>query len=90
MATVEELTQAAAEHDYAFSFLQGIPLGDAERLECVLDAVTYLDGKPFLYLKTSCECFHDSCDLAQTGDLAVGNVRDVCFPDERQHVMFAH
>ena len=33
VATVEELTQAAAEHDYAFSFLQGIPLGDAERLE---------------------------------------------------------
>lgn len=26
VATVEELTQAAAEHDYAFSFLQGIPL----------------------------------------------------------------
>lgn len=33
VATVEELTQAAAEHDYAFSFLQGIPLADAERLE---------------------------------------------------------
>lgn len=64
--------------------------GDAERLECVLDAVAYLDGKPFLYLKTSSECFHDSGDLAQAGDLAVGNVSDVCFPDERQHVMFAH
>lgn len=64
--------------------------GDAERLECVLDAVTYLDGKPFLYLKTPCECFHDSGYFAQTGDFSVRDVRDVRFPDEREHVVFAH
>ena len=46
MATVEELTQAAAEHDYAFSFLQGIPLGDAERLEGFLYPDTYQFNTP--------------------------------------------
>ena len=46
VATVEELTQAAAEHDYAFSFLQGIPLGDAERLEGFLYPDTYQFNTP--------------------------------------------
>ena len=46
VATVEELTQAAAGHDYAFSFLQGIPLGDAERLEGFLYPDTYQFNTP--------------------------------------------
>ena len=33
VATVEDLNETAATHDYAFSFLQDIPLGDPERLE---------------------------------------------------------
>ena len=41
VATVEELEQVAAEHDYAFSFLQDIPLGDANRLEGYLFPDTY-------------------------------------------------
>ena len=41
VSTVEELTQVAAEHDYAFSFLQDIPLGDANRLEGFLYPDTY-------------------------------------------------
>ncbi len=41
VATVEDLTQAAAEHDYAFSFLQDIPLGEATRLEGFLYPDTY-------------------------------------------------
>jgi len=41
VATVEELQQTAAEHDYAFSFLQDIPLGDYKRLEGYLYPDTY-------------------------------------------------
>jgi len=33
VATVEELQEAAADHDYAFSFLKDIPLGDYHRLD---------------------------------------------------------
>lgn len=36
-----ELRKAAAEHDYAFSFLQDIPLGDYHRLEGYLMPATY-------------------------------------------------
>ena len=41
VATVEDLNQTAAEHDYAFSFLQDIPLGEATRLEGFLYPDTY-------------------------------------------------
>ncbi|MCI6990882.1 MAG: endolytic transglycosylase MltG, partial [Clostridiales bacterium] len=33
VSTVEKLNDMAANHDYAFSFLQDIPLGDPNRLE---------------------------------------------------------
>ena len=41
VATVEDLSEAAAQHDYAFSFLQDIPLGEATRLEGFLYPDTY-------------------------------------------------
>ena len=42
VATVEDLTEAAANHDFKFSFLQGVlPLGDAKRLEGYLFPDTY-------------------------------------------------
>ena len=41
VSTVEELQQTAAEHDYAFSFLQELPLGDYKRLEGYLYPDTY-------------------------------------------------
>ncbi len=40
-ASAEELQEAAANHDYAFSFLQDIPLGDYHRLEGYLMPDTY-------------------------------------------------
>ena len=46
VSTVEELTKVAAEHDYAFSFLQDIPLGDANRLEGFLYPDTYEFNTP--------------------------------------------
>ena len=41
VASVEDLNDMAANHDYAFSFLQDIPLGDASRLEGYLFPDTY-------------------------------------------------
>ncbi len=41
VSTVEELENMAATHDYAFSFLQDIPLGDYRRLEGYLFPDTY-------------------------------------------------
>ena len=52
VSTVEELNQVAAEHDYAFSFLQDIPLGDASRLEGYLfpDTYEFYAGQDALYV----------------------------------------
>ncbi len=41
VATVAELTEMAANHDYKFDFLEGIPLGNAHRLEGYLFPDTY-------------------------------------------------
>ena len=41
VATVEDLQKTAAEHDYNFSFLKEIPLGDYKRLEGYLYPDTY-------------------------------------------------
>ena len=41
VSTVEKLRETAASHDYAFSFLQEIPLGDYRRLEGYLMPATY-------------------------------------------------
>ena len=41
VATVEDLNETAATHDYAFSFLQDLPLGDYHRLEGYLYPDTY-------------------------------------------------
>ena len=40
-SSVDELRQAAATHDYAFDFLQDIPMGDYHRLEGYLMPATY-------------------------------------------------
>ena len=41
VATAEDLNEQAANYDYAFDFLQDIPLGDANRLEGFLYPDTY-------------------------------------------------
>lgn len=41
VCSAEKLRDAAANHDYAFSFLQDIPLGDYKRLEGYLMPATY-------------------------------------------------
>ena len=46
VSTVAELNEVAAEHDYNFSFLQDIPLGDPNRLEGFLYPDTYTFNTP--------------------------------------------
>lgn len=46
VSTVEELNKVAAEHDYNFSFLKDIPLGDPSRLEGFLYPDTYKFNTP--------------------------------------------
>ncbi len=48
---VEELQEVAAEHDYAFDFLEDVPLGDYHRLEGYLfpDTYTFYVGHDPLY-----------------------------------------
>lgn len=46
VSTVEELNQVAGEHAYAFSFLDGIPLGEVSRLEGFLYPDTYKFNTP--------------------------------------------
>ena len=46
VSETEDLMEVAAEHDYAFSFLQDIPLGDASRLEGFLYPDTYEFNTP--------------------------------------------
>lgn len=46
VASVRDLEQEAAQHDYAFSFLQDIPLGESGRLEGFLYPDTYQFNTP--------------------------------------------
>ena len=62
---------------------------NAKRLEAVLDAVTDLFREALLDLEPEGIGFHHSGNLAEAGDLAVGNVSHVGFTYERQHVMLA-
>ena len=50
VSTVEDLEEQAANHDYAFSFLQDIPLGDPNRLEGYLYPDTYTFNTPHIAL----------------------------------------
>lgn len=52
VSTVDQLEQTAANHDYAFDFLAGIPLGDYHRLEGYLfpDTYTFYLGEDPLYV----------------------------------------
>lgn len=46
VSTVDELNEVAANHDYNFSFLEDIPLGDPDRLEGFLYPDTYQFNTP--------------------------------------------
>ena len=52
VSTAAQLEETAASHDYAFDFLEGIPLGDYHRLEGYLfpDTYTFYLGEDPLYV----------------------------------------
>ena len=58
-------------------------------MKSLLNAVSDLNGKPFLHLKTAGVSFHHPCDFAQTCDFAIGDISHMTFAYERQHMMFA-
>ena len=60
-----------------------------KRVEGVLNAVTYLHGKPLLDLKAACIGLHHPGNLAQAGNLSVRDVCDMGLPDEWHDMMFA-
>ena len=63
--------------------------GDAQGMQGLLDAVADLDRQALLDLQAPGIGLDDARDLAQAGDLAVGNVGDVRLADEGQQVMLA-
>ena len=54
-----------------------------------LDAVPDLDGQPLLDLQAAGVGLDDAGNLAQAGDLAIGDVGDVGLADEGQEVVLA-
>ena len=61
-----------------------------QRMQGILDTVADLDGKPLLDLKTAGITLHHTGDLAESGDIAVGNIGHMGLSIERQQVMLAH
>src|SRR6185369_3450662 len=58
------------------------------RLDDFLDGFGDLRCKTFLHLEATREDFYESREFAQADYLAVRDVSDVYFAEERQHVMF--
>ena len=62
---------------------------DAERIERLLDALLDLQGHALLHLEAVGEDVHHAGNLAQPRDVAVGDVGDVRFAVEGQHMVLA-
>lgn len=65
VASVDDLNEMAATHDYAFSFLEDLPLGDATRLEGYLYPDTYefyLDQDPLYVINKMLQNFDSKFD----------------------------
>lgn len=63
---------------------------NSNRIETFLYAIPDLGGEPLLYLQPATESFNNPGDLAETGNMAVRNISNMCFAEEREHMMFAH
>ena len=61
----------------------------AERVERFLDAVFYLCRQPLLHLQTAGKHIHHAGYLAQTRNLAVGDVGDMHLAEKRQQMVLA-
>ena len=61
----------------------------SERIECILNTVFDLRGKSFLYLQASRIDIHYTGYLAKPGNPSVGNIGNMYFSKEWQHVVLA-
>ena len=61
----------------------------AEWVERFLDAVLDLPREPLLYLQAAREDVYNASQLAQSGDMPIGNVGDVYLAEEGEHMMLA-
>ncbi len=62
---------------------------DTYRMDAVLDALRNLLCQSLLDLQSARECIDDPGDLAKTNHLRSGQVGNVFFAEERQHVVLA-
>ena len=62
---------------------------DAQRVECLLDALLNLKCHPFLHLQTVGEDIDYSGYLAEACDVAIGDVGYMSFAVEGEHVVLA-
>ena len=63
---------------------------DALWFERLADALLDLLRQPLLHLQPVGEDVDDTCDLAQSGDVAIGDIRHMRLTEEREHVVLAH
>ena len=63
---------------------------NAQRIEAILEAIPYLGSQALLNLQPPAESLHYTCNLAQTSNISVWNIGNMCLPEKREHVMFAH
>src|SRR5271157_4426916 len=61
----------------------------AQRLDRFLNGLGNLHCEPLLHLQAARKYFHQPRNLAQADDLALWDVRDVYFAEERQHMVLA-
>ena len=59
------------------------------RLHIFHQCICNLSGQLFLQLKSSCEYFYRSCQLAQSHYLSIRNIRNMSFSIKREQMMFA-
>jgi len=64
--------------------------GHTQGFQRILDALLDLRGKPFLHLKPPGVNIHHPRNLAQSGDIPVGNVSHVRLADKREQMVFSH
>ena len=78
--------------DAAHRHTQMLCLNDnchAKGFQRVIDGLLDLHGQPLLDLQPARIDIHHPCNLAQPGDIFIGNVGHMSLPYKRDHVMFA-
>ena len=61
-----------------------------KRIESGLYAIFYLRSKALLHLQTTSKDIHNTRDLAESRYIFIGDVTNMSFAKERQHMMLTH